>query len=59
MAAAGAAWATGALPGAGSLSVVPWITHESSFSPLAAASEPSDTPWRAAMALSVSPGATR
>ena len=35
------------------------MTHESSFSPLAAASELSDTPWRAAMALSVSPGCTR
>ena len=50
------AWAAGALPGAGSLSVVPGMTQESGFSPLAAASALSDTPWRAAMALSVSPG---
>ena len=51
--------ATGALPGAGSLSVVPEMTHESGLSPLAAASELRPMPWRAAMALSESPGCTR
>jgi hypothetical protein len=56
---AGAAAVTGALPGTGSFSVVPEMTHESSFSPLAEASVLSPTPWRAAMALSESPGCTR
>ena len=51
--------AAGALPGVGSLSVVPEMTHELSFSPLAAASELRPTPWRAAIALSESPGCTR
>ena len=51
--------AAGALPGAGSLRLVAWMTQESSSSPLAAASALSETPLRAAIALSESPGWTR
>src|SRR5262245_50694734 len=50
---------TGALPAPGMCSVVPEITQPSAFSPLAAANAEGETPWRAAIPLSVSPGWTR
>jgi hypothetical protein len=50
--------ATVAVPAAGSRRVVPERTHESGFSPFAAASVAVETPWRAAIAPSESPGRT-
>ena len=54
-----AAWATGALPGAGSLSVVPWMTQRVGLQPVGGRERAQADALAAAIALSVSPGCTR